>query len=264
MRVAIAILVFTALAFADNFKLYLKDGTHHLVRDYQVMEDRVRYYSIERSDFEELPLDLVDLKKTVAERKTSVEDQKKHAAFDDAEEKFDREVANEIARVPQDFGVYFMHDNKMNDLKVAEVKVVTDKKRSILRSMSPIPIVAGKAVLELAGDNANMVVPYDRPNFYFRIDSVQRFSIIRMKPRKTGRQVAIWNIEPMTKLISFDMELVDVFRQQLQDNLYKLWPTKPLSPGEYAVVQYVEGDGQIQVWDFRVPLDPATPAGLKQ
>ena len=47
-------------------------------------------------------------------------------------------------------------------------------------------------------------------------------------------------------------------RQQLRDNLYKLWPTQPLSPGEYAVVQYVEGDGQIQVWDFRVPLNPDT------
>lgn len=78
-----------------------------------------------------------------------------------------------------------------------------------------------------------------------------------MKPRKAGRQVAIWNADPITKLVAFDMELVDVFRQQLRDNLYKLWPTQPLSPGEYAVVQYVEGDGQIQVWDFRVPLNPA-------
>ncbi len=255
MRVLLAILVFAALAFAENFKLYLKDGSHHVVREYQVVEDRVRYYSVERSDFEELPLELVDLKKTDAERKTRAEEEKKHAAFDDAEEKFEREIAREIARVPQDPGVYFVQeDQKMIELKTAEVKVINDKKRSILKVMSPIPIVAGKSVLVLAGDNSNVVVPYERPNFYFRIDSVQRFGIIRMKPSKAGRQVAIWNIEPMTKLIAFEMELVDVFRQQLKDNLYKLWPTKPLSPGEYAVVQYVEGDGQIQVWDFRVPV----------
>ncbi|HEY3440952.1 MAG TPA: hypothetical protein VGK29_09380 [Paludibaculum sp.] len=257
MRVALAILLFAALAFADNFKLYLKDGTNHLVREYKVVEDRVVYYSIERSDFEELPLDLVDLKKTESERKVRGEEEKKNAAFDDAEEKFEREVAREIARVPQDSGVYFVHEGKMNALKVAEVKSITDKRRTILKVMSPIPIVAGKAVLELAGDNAEIAVPYERPNFYFRIDSVQRFSIVRMKPRKSGRQVAIWNVEPVTKLVAFDMELVDVFRQQLRDNLYKLWPTQPLSPGEYAVVQYVEGDGQIQVWDFRVPLNPA-------
>ena len=257
MRVALAIFVFAACAFAGNFKLYLKDGTNHLVREYKVVEDRVRYYSIERSDFEELPLELVDLKKTDAERKTRVDDEKKNAAFDDAEEKFDREMASEIARVPQDAGVYFLHGGKMNALKVAEVKSITDKRRSILKVMSPIPIVAGKAILELSGDNAEVAVPYERPNFYFRVESVQRFSIVRMKPRKTGRQVAIWNVEPVTKLVAFDMELVDVFRQQLKDNLYKLWPTKPLSPGEYGVVQYVEGDGQIQVWDFRVPVDAA-------
>jgi len=258
MRVALAFVILAAIAFADNFKLYLKDGTNHLVREYQVIEDRVRYYSIERSDFEELPLDLVDLKKTDAERKSRVDEAKKSAAFDDAEEKFDRAVRKEIASVPQDAGVYFVHEGKMNALKVAEVKMVTDKMRSILKVMTPIPIVPGKAVLELAGDNANVVVPYERPNFYFRIDSVQRFSIVRMKPRKTGRQVAIWNVEPMTKQVAMDMELVEVFRQQLQGNLYKLWPTKPLSAGEYAVVQYVEGDGEIQVWAFRVPVDAAT------
>ena len=257
MRVLLAILVFAAMAFAENFKLYLKDGSHHLVREYQVTEDRVRYYSVERSDFEELPLELVDLKKTGAERKVRGEEEKKQAAFDDAENKFDRAMAREIASIPQETGVYFVHeDKKMVALKVAEVKVITDNKRRILAAMSPIPIVAGKAVLELTGDNSNVVIPDERPNFYFRIDAIQRFSIIRMKPRKAGRQVAIWNIEPMTKLIAFDMELVDVFRQQIKENLYKLWPTKPLSPGEYAVVQYVEGDGQIQVWDFRVPVIP--------
>jgi hypothetical protein len=41
MRVVLAILLFAAMAFADNFKLYLKDGTHHMVREYQVVEDRV-------------------------------------------------------------------------------------------------------------------------------------------------------------------------------------------------------------------------------
>ncbi len=257
MRVLIGVFLFAVLAWAENFKLHLKDGTNHLVREYQVVEDRVRYYSIERSDFEELPLELVDLKKTEGERKKQGEDEKKQAVFDDAEEKFDRAMRKEIASVPQEAGAYFAHENKMNALQVAEVKVITAKMRSILKVMSPIPIVAGKAVLELAGDNAKVVVPYERPNFYFRIAVEQRFSIVRMKPRKTGRQVAIWNIEPMTKQVFFEMELVEVFRQQLDGNLYKMWPTKPLSAGEYAVVQYVEGDGQIQVWDFRVPLDAA-------
>jgi len=65
--------------------------------------------------------------------------------------------------------------------------------------------------------------------------------------------VAIMRTEPVTNMAHFDMEMIDVFRQQIQGNLYKVWPTKPLPPGEYAMVQYAEGDaGEMLVWDFRV------------
>ena len=59
--------VFVLTLSAANFKLYLKDGGFQLVREYQVDGDRVKYYSVERSDWEEMPADLVDLKRTDAE-----------------------------------------------------------------------------------------------------------------------------------------------------------------------------------------------------
>lgn len=252
MRGFLIFLLFGALAWAENFRLYLKDGGFHMVSEYKVEQDRVRYYSIERSDWEEIPSDLVDLKKTEVERKVRADELKKEAALDDAEEKFEREVAREIAQVPVNPGVYFVDSGKMTEVKTAEVKSVTDKKRSILKAMSPIPIVMGKASLELTGDNATVTVPDEKPNFYFRIGDVQRFGIIRLKPKKGARQIGFLNVEPVTKQSFFEMELIDVFRQQLKDNLYKVWPTQPLTPGEYAFVQYVEGEGMIQVWDFRV------------
>src|SRR5271157_5636548 len=43
-----------------NQKLFLKDGTYQLVSSYQVHGDRVRYYSVERSAWEEIPASLVD------------------------------------------------------------------------------------------------------------------------------------------------------------------------------------------------------------
>ena len=51
-------------AFAANIKLYLKDGNFHLVREYKVERDRVHFYSVERSQWEDIPLELVDLKRT--------------------------------------------------------------------------------------------------------------------------------------------------------------------------------------------------------
>jgi len=217
-----------------------------------VLTDRVRYYSIERSDWEELPLDMVDLKKTESERKTRVEEEKKLAAFDDAEEKFDREVKREIARIPVDPGVYFVEGQKVVDLKAPEVKMVKDRKRSILKAMSPLPVVNGKAKLEITGEQSAITIAEEKPNLYFRIADMQRFTIIRLKPGKGVREVATWMSQPVTNLVAFEMDIIDVFRQQLKDDLYKVWPTKPLTPGEYALVQYVEGDGQIQLWDFRV------------
>ena len=69
MRVILLLLVAATVLLGETFKLYLKDGSYHAVREYQVQGDRVRYYSTERGEWEEIPLELVDLSKTEHERK---------------------------------------------------------------------------------------------------------------------------------------------------------------------------------------------------
>ncbi len=41
-------------------KLFLQDGSFQLVREYQVVGDRVRYYSLDSSQWEMIPTALVD------------------------------------------------------------------------------------------------------------------------------------------------------------------------------------------------------------
>jgi hypothetical protein len=248
-------LLCSAALYGATIRLYLRDGTYHLVREYEKQADRVRYYSTERGDWEEIPLTLVDLKRTEEEIKAKVEAQKSDAAAFDAEDKAEREQRREIERIPYNPGVYQPAGETMKSLPQAEAKAVRNKRRSILKVITPIPIVAGKQTVELDGPRSGYAVDTDRPEFYMRLAAEERFGILKLRPTKESRIVQTWNIEPVTNEIFEEMEDIEVFKKQLAEGLYKIWPTKPLVAGEYAVYEFTQGKGNVQVWDFSVPAN---------
>jgi len=251
MAIARYLLFFLAFcAFAANVKLYLKDGAYHLVREYKVEAGRVRYYSVERSDWEEIPLELADLKRTeteVAQRQAAIAEQAKIITEED---KAERDRANEVAKVPQGPGVHLAVGDGIRTLKAAESEVHTNKGRNVLKVLSPVPLISGKATLEIKGEHSQTKVTSDRPEFYISLSAEERFGIIRIRPGKAVRIVEKLTVVPVTKEVIEEQEQVEIFRQQVDDGLYKIWPTKPIEPGEYAVVEYTEGKVNVQVWDF--------------
>jgi hypothetical protein len=247
------LLLFLLLALpvlAANSKLYLTDGTYHVVREYEVKTDRVRFYSVERSAWEELPLELVDLKRTRAEESAREAERKAVVEADAAESAAERATAEEIARVPYEPGVYWSKGEELKALKQAEGTVVGNKRRSILKVLSPIPIVSGKSSLEIDGLESAFVVEGERPEFYFRLAADERFALVKAIPQKTSRLIEKWTTVPVSNELIQEAEVVETFRHQVADGLYKIWPQEPLEPGQYAFIEYTEGKGNTQVWDF--------------
>ena len=123
-------------------------------------------------------------------------------------------------------------------------------RRSVLKGISPVPLVPGKATLELDGPHSAQGTPNRSPQFYIRLSDEERFGIVRLGEHKGNRVVEKLTIQPVVNETTQEPDLVEVFRQQVADGLFKIWPQKPLEPGEYAVVQYSMEKVDMQVWDF--------------
>jgi hypothetical protein len=221
-----------------------------------VQQDRIRYYSTERGEWEEIPTDLVDLVKTEKERKAKNEEAATMAREESEEEKAEREQRREIASIPMDTGAYYKENGQIQALKVAEYQVITSKKRHTLQVLSPIPLVPGKASVVIKGDHSNFVVREDRPDFFLRLEKQERFGIVTLTPKKGQRVVEDISILPVTKESVEQPKQMDTFQQELASGLYRVWPQKSLAPGEYALVEFSDNedpsDIELLIWDFAI------------
>ncbi len=239
-------------ASAATIRLYLKDGSYQLAREYEVQSDRVHYFSTERGEWEDIPLDLVDLKKTEAEVKEREEELKSETKAQDEEYKAERAARREAASVPQEAGAYYVNGTTVQPMKVAEAKVVNNKRRQVLKVLSPLPMVTGKSTLELDAPHSALVISKPDPEFYIRLSEDERFGIIKMSEHAGHRVAEKITLIPVTNEVVEEPEIVPIYRKVTTDGAYKIWPQKPLEPGDYAVVEYTEGKVNMQIWDFAI------------
>jgi len=228
------------------------DSLGGYVKQYQVQPDRIHFYSVERSQWEDIPLDMVDLKRTETEatdRKTKLAEESKAIA---EEEKLERDIAKEVSRIPQDPGVYWVEGKETKVLKLAETTVHSNKGRSVLKRLSPIPIVTGKATLELQGAHSQNIFTDPEQEFYIQLAEAERFGIAKLTVKGAIRIVENVTFVPITNEVVEEPTMVDILRKQMAEGLYKIWPKEKLPPGEYAVVEYAEGKLNMQIWDFAI------------
>jgi hypothetical protein len=89
---------------AATQRLYLKDGDFQLTSEYMVLADRVRYYSTERSAWEEIPLELVDLNRTrkeAAEQQAVVQEETKVVAEENAALRAEQKQVDQVPADPR-------------------------------------------------------------------------------------------------------------------------------------------------------------------
>ncbi|KAA6460128.1 hypothetical protein DYQ86_13830 [Acidobacteria bacterium AB60] len=176
----------TAEAPKANQRLILKDGSYQIVRKYEVVGDRVRYISVERSgEWEEMPNELVDWEAT---RKWA-RDHTQPAAEDPSEamkeaETIDKEEAaerdEEAARMPEvakglelpDQDSVFALDTFEGTPELVELPpndlAVDAKSHHGLSTLNPL--AGARAAIELPGAHAKVHLHVNEPEIYLSLN----------------------------------------------------------------------------------------------
>ena len=287
----VALLVLPSAAQDAPRRLILKDGSYQLVTKYEVKGDRVRYYSTEREDWEELPNSLVDWPATEKFEKDRTTPPPEAVEL---EKELDRVEAPlpEVApglRIPEDTGVFlldnFQSEPQLLEINQTEGDINRNTKVNILKGTIN-PVSGLKQTIELVGPHAAIQSHVEVPALYVKLEEIpsqpaskadstrpnepqkpsqpeqplDRFRILRVEVKGNKRIVGDVKRQ-VTGKISHEQQVVKATAANLNGGWLKLTPTQNLAPGEYALVEMAEqGAMNLYVWDFGVnPKAPQNP-----
>jgi hypothetical protein len=266
---ALACLLWQSRALGAEQKLFLKDGTYQLVSSYEVHGDRVRYYSVERSEWEEIPSSLVDFAATkqAQEQEKTINKKQLEDGHEIEQQRFERpvETGYEVApgiHLPQEEGVYAYDGTRVIRLIQSTTELVTDRKRVALAIALPGPLTKGRSIVELVGSRAAVRLQQAEPTFYaqFSDNRGARLALISLKVVKESRVVE--RVDPGRAGAGKPSQLqvaVPLEYRQLTPGLCRLTPLHPLDAGEYALGELAQQGPHLQLWDFGMFETPTPP-----
>lgn len=278
------------LAQQNPKRLILKDGSFQTTTKWEVNGDRVRFFSAERYDWEELPKDLVDWPATDKYNKEHEKERTVTAAEIAQQEEVDRKAEEREnptvspgLRLPSGGGVFlldiFRGQPQLDELVQSGGEVNKQRGKNILRAaLNPLAL-SSRQTIELKGLHARVQAHVPQPEIYVDVDTTadnqdssgasapardtdlqpDRYRIVRLDQRKDSRVVGNLSVAVYGK-VSEKENWIKTNSTPVGEWM-KVSPAEPLEPGEYAVVEML-GKKQINlyVWDFGVnPSAPANP-----
>src|ERR1700751_3786161 len=244
-------------------KLILKDGSVQLVREYQVMDDKVRFYNTERSQWEEMPVTLVDWDAT----KQSETDQKKNDAAllssvhkqEQARRVMPLDVDASLEAAPGVFippgeGLFVYDGKSVLRLAQAQAENKLDKAKVVEQVLVPIPVVPSRRNLTIPRPHAEVRVHNEQPEFYMRTADGREPNMILIRTKVRGDSRLIENVDTYLQVITkMKRNEVTAERWQIANGVYRFTLSQSLEPGEYVFTEIVKGEGtNLYVWDFGV------------
>jgi hypothetical protein len=244
-------------------KLILKDGSVQLVREYQVMDDRVRFYNTERSQWEEMPVALVDWDAT---RQSEADQKSNDAALLSNVHKqeqarrvmpLDVDASLEAAPgvfVPPGEGLFVYDGKSVLRLTQAQADSKLDKAKVVEQVLVPVPVVPSRRNLTIARPHAEVRVHNEQPEFYMRTADGREPNMILIRTKVRGDSRLIENVDTYLQVITKTKRSeVIAERWQIANGVYRFTLSESLEPGEYVFTEIVKGEGtNLYVWDFGV------------
>lgn len=249
-------------------KLFLKDGTYQLVREYQIAGGRVRYYSLESRSWEEMPESLVDWdathKEAESEAKQDADTLEKVHAQELARQVMPLDIDASLEAAPGVFlppgeGIFVFDSKTVKPLSQALANSALDKGRAVEQVLVPVPIIPSRHTVSIPGAHAKLRVTNTQPEFYMRTADGREpeMELIHVRVHSYTREVE--NIDTTVFKQSFEKKnALSMQRWQLATGVYRFTLAQPLAPGEYVLMERVRGEGMsLYVWDFGVDAGPA-------
>jgi hypothetical protein len=244
-------------------KLILKDGSVQLVREYQVMDDKVRFYNTERSQWEEMPVALVDWDAT---RQSEADQKKGDAALLSTVHKqeqarrimpLDVDASLEAAPgvfIPPGEGLFVYDGKSVLRLTQAQADNKMDKAKAVEQVLVPIPIVPSRRNLSIPRPHAEVRVKNEQPEFYMRTADAREPNMVLIRTKVHGDSRLIENVDTYLEAISrTKRNEVVAQRWEIAKGVYRFTISNSLEPGEYVFTEIVKGEGtNLYVWDFGV------------